>query len=802
MPVFPLLSSGSDNEYAAAKKETRKLRRKNPPPSAYNHHQKLPSSSGSSAVSLSNNNQRPSSARPSSARSSRSFGGWLSRSSTSEARKSMDAGAGGSTHSGRSGSNQWRDEEEQRPPLPILNHESGSPTSYRTGGGGVSLTANNYSTNYSNGVGGHRGHGGVSLAAPPVPAPPVSRSARVDTHNNNSTAKQLPPSYRQYPDGKKPSALSAGLVIQDNQNATLKLAGRGSNVQESSARTSRSSGNVPPQSNGGRSNYPADQKPRAKTFPIDDEFLLPPTAPFAKPERPARESSGSPLLPPLPPFQAGDFGFESSSGSSSQESVEPLRMRTTEPIMKPPVKNPRRKSSRPSSLASIQSPVLSAEPSPVRSFTAEEYQAEISEDESSHPGVFHAVTADEPIVLPNSQRTSSQPSPEAMPEESQTKTTTQTRAVVPPPVNNRPRKSEERGSFLGGWKLAMKNFESTRESAAETKPDNRPIGVGSGGGWIQRRRGSFSSPRPPSAEKAQHKSYAQEYKEFRNTKSSHGGSGSSKHSSSDGARQPTTTTNTSTTTTFATTAAPAAQLTKASTEPPPTTPTLRRSTGSTRKSFMEKMRNVEARLQKRDNEPPAPVGTVDDKDLVSLEVAAKQMSMLETQLASGRPLSPPDSRDGIPAPLKIEKKGSAAVAPRNGYPPQPAPPPGHKSHKKTKSISPLRNEVGTVSPTPTAEAGAKLDKGKGRASAPEPMAPALVSRKSGGATRPPTPPKPIAKLFVICCRCKYWHDLPSAMYRGMVENGGATRCPYCLHGMETACCSGYTCVVYMHQRHH
>ncbi|KAI5814171.1 hypothetical protein BZA77DRAFT_372509 [Pyronema omphalodes] len=81
--------------------------------------------------------------------------------------------------------------------------------------------------------------------------------------------------------------------------------------------------------------------------------------------------------------------------------------------------------------------------------------------------------------------------------------------------------------------------------------------------------------------------------------------------------------------------------------------------------------------------------------------------------------------------------------------------------------------------------------GSSTLSVPTPAATqAIPSNSSKSSTRPSTPPKPVAKLFVICCRCKYWHDLPSAMYRGMVENGGATRCPYCLHGMETACCSG------------
>jgi hypothetical protein len=28
------------------------------------------------------------------------------------------------------------------------------------------------------------------------------------------------------------------------------------------------------------------------------------------------------------------------------------------------------------------------------------------------------------------------------------------------------------------------------------------------------------------------------------------------------------------------------------------------------------------------------------------------------------------------------------------------------------------------------------------------------------------------------------------MYKGMVENGGAARCPYCHHHMTVSCCSG------------
>lgn len=83
--------------------------------------------------------------------------------------------------------------------------------------------------------------------------------------------------------------------------------------------------------------------------------------------------------------------------------------------------------------------------------------------------------------------------------------------------------------------------------------------------------------------------------------------------------------------------------------------------------------------------------------------------------------------------------------------------------------------------------------------------------------------KPIAKLFVICCKCKFWHDLPSKLYEAMalpkelcdskpeaegVKGTGkarletAVKCPWCEHAMTTWCCQGWTTVVYLHERHH
>ena len=98
--------------------------------------------------------------------------------------------------------------------------------------------------------------------------------------------------------------------------------------------------------------------------------------------------------------------------------------------------------------------------------------------------------------------------------------------------------------------------------------------------------------------------------------------------------------------------------------------------------------------------------------------------------------------------------------------------------------------------------------------------------------------KPVAKLFVICCKCNFWHDLPSHLYElmsspqklsrrdndnkniygsstggrsgeadgtgGVKEGTLATmvQCPWCQHPMTTWCCAGWTTVVYLHERHH
>ncbi|CAK7268919.1 hypothetical protein SEPCBS57363_003338 [Sporothrix epigloea] len=77
--------------------------------------------------------------------------------------------------------------------------------------------------------------------------------------------------------------------------------------------------------------------------------------------------------------------------------------------------------------------------------------------------------------------------------------------------------------------------------------------------------------------------------------------------------------------------------------------------------------------------------------------------------------------------------------------------------------------------------------------------------------------KPIAKMLVECCHCKFFHDMPSRVYecmaqpdtvvtdRGLGVSGAITtmvKCPWCSHNMSTQCCAGYAAVIYLKEKMH
>ncbi|GAD99634.1 predicted protein [Paecilomyces variotii No. 5] len=96
------------------------------------------------------------------------------------------------------------------------------------------------------------------------------------------------------------------------------------------------------------------------------------------------------------------------------------------------------------------------------------------------------------------------------------------------------------------------------------------------------------------------------------------------------------------------------------------------------------------------------------------------------------------------------------------------------------------------------------------------------------------PGKPLAKIFVICCHCKFWHDIPSKIYATLAlpdhnntngtskpssprtsstsplvplnqrsnSSSRSVKCCWCNHNMNKSCCEGWTSIVYKHERLH
>lgn len=155
---------------------------------------------------------------------------------------------------------------------------------------------------------------------------------------------------------------------------------------------------------------------------------------------------------------------------------------------------------------------------------------------------------------------------------------------------------------------------------------------------------------------------------------------------------------------------------------------------------------------------------------------------------------------------------TAASLPTGPPPPRPPRPPVQQSTPANASSttrgraksreSGLRYEVSGVSGPDNPGNCGKLE----TAITPGGKSPVLHHRHKSSSSlnhaRNSSAPKPLGKLFVVCCGCEYWHDLPSQMYYEMHERGCSVKCVYCLHGMEVKCCSGYSCSVYVLEKHH
>lgn len=143
-------------------------------------------------------------------------------------------------------------------------------------------------------------------------------------------------------------------------------------------------------------------------------------------------------------------------------------------------------------------------------------------------------------------------------------------------------------------------------------------------------------------------------------------------------------------------------------------------------------------------------------------------------------------------------------------------------------------EARRAAPSPSSPRAPVSNKASGNASLPSPASPRsfTLSTPKGpmaSAVTVPSPlshssspagdnlDKPIAKMFVECCNCMFYQDMPSRVYEAMVQpddvvkdkrlgvSGQVTtcvKCPWCSHNMSTTCCAGYAAVVYLREKLH
>jgi len=143
--------------------------------------------------------------------------------------------------------------------------------------------------------------------------------------------------------------------------------------------------------------------------------------------------------------------------------------------------------------------------------------------------------------------------------------------------------------------------------------------------------------------------------------------------------------------------------------------------------------------------------------------------------------------------------------------------------------SPLSNTPRAKShshpPVSASRPGVKLSASTAAVTAlrPGPL-PAVKALSTGGtpqfrvpASEPELGNKPVAKMLVECCQCKFFHDMPSRVYecmatpdavvtdRSLGVSGAITtsvKCPWCSHNMSVQCCAGYAALVYLKERLH
>lgn len=191
--------------------------------------------------------------------------------------------------------------------------------------------------------------------------------------------------------------------------------------------------------------------------------------------------------------------------------------------------------------------------------------------------------------------------------------------------------------------------------------------------------------------------------------------------------------------------------------------------------------------QQQQQRPPPPTGTITTPQVTipppSTKSSASTSRVTGTHRAStsfSMPAVVPSGRMS-PAAKATTASGSMSTAPTG------------------TSATPSKRPVSLPTPTTTSTA---------LVAPPPPPIPPTTALEA---------PRKVAKMFVECCSCRFFHDLPSRVYACMAQpdavvedralgvSGAITtmvKCPWCSHGMTTKCCKGYAAVVWLKERLH
>lgn len=219
------------------------------------------------------------------------------------------------------------------------------------------------------------------------------------------------------------------------------------------------------------------------------------------------------------------------------------------------------------------------------------------------------------------------------------------------------------------------------------------------------------------------------------------------------------------------------------------------------------------------------------KVTLPLKVTRTEILLQGSAPPRGRVLPPVTEADPQPAPAPKQARilpppeGPKPAIKSTSSPPPPPPPPTTAAESKAGPLPKpaTTNPVSILKPSPppqqpssdAAQSPAPSSKPQVLSAIPKHLQTRTSTEKA--VTGPESRMAPIAKMFVECCGCHFYHDMPSKLYECMAKpdavvedrnlgiSGAITtmvKCPWCQHNMTTKCCAGYAAVVYVKEKLH